>query len=42
MHSLKTIESNADRDVKADYDVILYEILTGDFLHIAMKSIGKP
>lgn len=42
IHSLRTIDWNANRDVKVDYDVILYEVQTSDFLHIAIKSLGKP
>lgn len=32
----------AGRDVKGNYDLITYDVQTSDFLHIAVKSIGKP
>lgn len=41
IHSLKTIERNADPDVQVNYDIISHEVQTSDFQHIAVKSIGK-
>lgn len=37
--SLRPIERNAGSDDKVDYEVILYEEQTSDFLHIDVKSI---
>lgn len=42
MHSLRTIEGNADRDVEVNYDVIFYKVQTRDFLHIAEGSLNIP
>lgn len=33
-----TFPENADHDVKVDYDVTSYEVLTSDFLHITQIS----
>lgn len=42
IHSLRTIDRNADCEVKVNYDVTLYEVQTSDYLHIAVKSVVKP
>lgn len=36
---MRTIEWNADHDVNVDYDVILYKVQTGHFLHNVVGSI---
>lgn len=41
IHSLKTLEWNADRDVNDYYDGISHEAQSSDFLHSGVKSSRK-
>lgn len=40
INPLKTMEQNLNPDVKAGYDVVLYNVHTGDFLDNAIKQSG--
>lgn len=42
IHSLRTVEWSAFRDVKVDYNAISYEVQTSDIIHIAVNLFGKP
>lgn len=39
---MKTIDFNADRNEKVEYDDISYKVQTSNFLLIAVKLFGKP
>ena len=41
-HSPELIDRNVHRGVIVDYDVILFEVHTSEFLDIAVKFNGKP
>lgn len=42
IHSYRSAKRNADPDVRVDFDVISNDVQTSHFLHIPVKSIGKP
>lgn len=42
IHLMKTIDFNADRNEKVEYDDISYKVQTSNFLLIAVKLFGKP
>lgn len=42
IHSYRSAKRNADPDVRVDFDVISNDVQTTHFLHIPLKSIGKP